>query len=155
MAAKQLKKDPDITIRKADKTAAYVLMNTSEYLDKMDTILSDETKFKKISKDPTESLKKKLNKLITINNDANTSIKFNKLSGVYRMGYCYGNMKTHKPGNKLRPIITQISTPTYGIAKQLCTILTPYIPAASSLHSATDFLDILKNKQCNRNHSFS
>ncbi|XP_076058667.1 uncharacterized protein LOC143035687 [Oratosquilla oratoria] len=88
--------------------------------------LRDETKFKKISKDPTESLKNKLNKLVTINNAANTSIKFNKLSGDYR------------------PIISQIPTPTYGIAKQLCTILTTYVPAAYSLHSATDFLYILK-----------
>ncbi|XP_076058662.1 uncharacterized protein LOC143035683 [Oratosquilla oratoria] len=95
-------------------------------------------------KDPTESLKKKLNKLITINNAANTSTKFNKLTGDYRMGYCYGNIKTHKPGNKLRPIISKIPTPTYGIAKELCTIQTPYVPASYSLHSATDLLNILK-----------
>ena len=60
------------------------------------------------------------------------------------MGYCYGTVKTHKPGNKLRPIISQIPTPTYNIAKKLCKILTPYVPAAYSLNSATDFLDILK-----------
>ncbi|XP_076058664.1 uncharacterized protein LOC143035685 [Oratosquilla oratoria] len=60
------------------------------------------------------------------------------------MGYCSGNIESHKPGNKLRPIISQIPTPTYGIAKQLCTILTPYVPVTYSLHSATDFLDILK-----------
>ncbi|XP_076059494.1 uncharacterized protein LOC143036132 [Oratosquilla oratoria] len=130
MAAKQLKKDPNITIRKADKAAAYVLMNISEYLDKMDIIPSDETKFKEISKDPTESLKKKLNNLITINNAVNISIEFNKLTGDYSMGYCYGNIKLRKPGNKLRPIISQILTPTYGIAKQLCTIHTSLQPIA-------------------------
>ncbi|XP_050710737.1 uncharacterized protein LOC126995291 [Eriocheir sinensis] len=60
------------------------------------------------------------------------------------MGYCYGNVKTHKPGNKLRPIISQIPTPTYNIAKRLCAILTPYTPDAYNLKSATDFLDLLK-----------
>ena len=60
------------------------------------------------------------------------------------MGYCYGTVKTHKPGNKLRPIISQIPAPTYKVAKKLCEILTPYIPATYSLNSGTDFLDILK-----------
>ena len=60
------------------------------------------------------------------------------------MGYCYGTVKTQKPGNKLRPIISQIPTPTYNIAKKLCRILTPYVPATYSLSSATDFLDIIK-----------
>ncbi|KAG0713386.1 Bestrophin-1 [Chionoecetes opilio] len=67
-----------------------------------------------------------------------------QLSGEYGMGYCYGNIKTHKPGNKLRPIISQIPTPTYHLAKKLCVILTPYTPNAYSLQSALEFLDLLK-----------
>ena len=144
-AAKQLKADSSITIRRADKAATYVLIDTSEYLQKIDEILSDSSKFEKISRDPTNALKNKINKLISRNNSASTTTKFEKLSGEYRMGYCYGNVKTHKPGNKLRPIISQIPTPTYNIAKKLCAILTPYIPAAYSLQSSTDFLDLLKN----------
>ncbi|XP_076037031.1 uncharacterized protein LOC143022617 [Oratosquilla oratoria] len=62
-AANQLRADPNITIRRADKTAAYVLIETDEYLQKLDQILGDTSKFKKITKDPTESLKKKLNQL--------------------------------------------------------------------------------------------
>ncbi|XP_050705525.1 uncharacterized protein LOC126990941, partial [Eriocheir sinensis] len=42
-AAKQLKADHNITVRKADKSASYVITNTSEYMDKMDDILKDET----------------------------------------------------------------------------------------------------------------
>ncbi|KAG0701615.1 hypothetical protein GWK47_002903 [Chionoecetes opilio] len=67
-AAKELTSDPDITIRRADKAAAYVIINTSEYLNKIDDILSDTTKFAKINKDPTEALKLKINKLINKNN---------------------------------------------------------------------------------------
>ena len=111
----------------------------------MDHILSDTSKFEKITKDPTNALKLKVNKLIAGNNSASKTIKLEKLSGDYNMGYCYGNVKTHKPGNKLRPIISQIPTPTYALAKKLCAILTPYIPATYSLQSPTDFLDILKN----------
>ncbi|XP_076047378.1 uncharacterized protein LOC143028910 [Oratosquilla oratoria] len=92
--AKYLVSDTEITIRKADKTASYVLMDTAEYLNKIDTILSDTSKFKRITKDPTESLKRKINKVISTNNAASDSVKFNKLTGVYSMGYCYGNVKT-------------------------------------------------------------
>ena len=143
-AAKELRSDRDITIRRADKAAAYVLINTDEYLSKMGSILSDTTKFKKISRNPTVALKKKLNKIIVKNNSI-SDVKFERLTGEYGMGYCYGNVKTHKPGNKLRPIISQIPTPTYNIAKRLCVLLTPYIPATYCLQSATDFIDILNN----------
>ncbi|KAK3877377.1 hypothetical protein Pcinc_017910 [Petrolisthes cinctipes] len=64
-AAKQLKADKNITIRKSDKAATYVIMDTSEYLTKLDTILGDETKFTKISRNPIDELKRKVNKLIT------------------------------------------------------------------------------------------
>ncbi|XP_050709685.1 uncharacterized protein LOC126994416 [Eriocheir sinensis] len=67
------------------------------------------------------------------------------------MGYCYGNVKIHKPGNKLRPIISQIPTPTYTIAKRLCATLTPYVPSTYSLTSAADFLDILKSNNTKGN----
>ena len=132
-AAKQLKTDPDITIRRADKAPTYVLIDTPEYFRKMDEILSDTNKFMKITKDPTEALKTKINKIIVKNNSTSKTVKFEKLTGEYTMGYCYGNVKTHKPGNKLRPIISQIPTPTYKLAKKLCTLLTPYIPTMYSL----------------------
>ncbi|XP_050704115.1 uncharacterized protein LOC126989586 [Eriocheir sinensis] len=143
-AAKQLKADHNITIRKADKAATYVIMETSEYLQKIDDILNETTKFKRITRDPTEDLKRKVNKLIVKNNIASRSIKLEKLSGEFSMGYCYGNVKTHKPGNKLRPIISQIPTPTYNLAKQLCTLLTPYVLSTHNLQASSDFLDILK-----------
>ncbi len=40
-------------------------MDNTEYLNKINAILTDESKFMKISKDPREALKKKLKKLIT------------------------------------------------------------------------------------------
>lgn len=121
----------------------YILIDTAEYLRKMD-ILSDASKFVKITKDPTEALKTKVNKIIAKNNTTSKTVKFERLAGEYTMGYCYGNVKTHKPENKLRPIISQIPTPTNKLAKRLGTLLNPYIPTTYSLQSATDFLDILK-----------
>ena len=44
----------------------------------------------------------------------------------------------------LRPIISQCPTPTYNIAKQLNTILTPYIPDNYCVKSPTEVIELLK-----------
>ena len=144
-AAKQLKKEPSITIRKADKTAAYVILPTEEYLQKLDVILADESKFTRVSRNPTEDLKKKVNRVVEAVNAKAGGIKLNKLCGDYGLGYIYGNVKTHKPQNPLRPIISQIPTPTYMLAKKLNDILTPFIPNRYGLSSTKDFLDLIGN----------
>ena len=45
-------------IRKADKSAVYVIMNRDDYNAKVGSILSDKSKFQPISRNPTEQLKK-------------------------------------------------------------------------------------------------
>ena len=47
-AANQLRTHPDIIIKKADKTNIYVILNKSEYNSKLQAILNDDTKFKKV-----------------------------------------------------------------------------------------------------------
>ncbi|XP_076029100.1 uncharacterized protein LOC143017947 [Oratosquilla oratoria] len=88
-----LRNNPDIIVRRADKSSIYVILNKEDYLSKLDLILSDTTKFKKISSDPTSKLK--------------------------------------------------VTTPTYRLAKQINSIITPYIPKKYSLRSIDEFLDIL------------
>ena len=56
----------------------------------------------------------------------------------------YGNVKNHKPNNPLCPIISQVTTPTYHLAKQLNKIITPYLPAEYMLKSTDEFIDILQ-----------
>ena len=143
-AATSLKQDTSITIRKADKTACYVLIPTDEYITKINNILGDNSKFRRITRNPTEDIKKRANVIIRAVNAKIGGTKLPLLTGDYNLGYCYGNVKTHKQGNPLRPIISQIPTPTYHLAKQLNSILTPFTPKEYSLSSSTDFLDLLK-----------
>ncbi|XP_066976779.1 uncharacterized protein [Macrobrachium rosenbergii] len=56
----------------------------------------------------------------------------------------YGNVKTHKPGNPLHPIISQIPSLVYQLAKRLSAILTPYILGSHSLKSSAEFLKALR-----------
>ena len=141
-AAKELREREDIIIRKGDKSAVYVVMDKDVYMDKMDSILGNPAKFQRLQKDPTESVKKKINHLIK---RANTSTKyFNQVIGDYGPGYSYGTVKTHKPGNPLRPIISQMTTPTYQVAKKLNALLAPYVRIGRSVSSATEFIDLLR-----------
>ena len=39
--------------------------------------------------------------------------KLNNIIGEYEPGYIYGNVIAHKPGDSLRPVISQIPTTTY------------------------------------------
>ena len=142
-AATSLKNNSDIIIRKADKSTMYVILNRTEYISKINSILADRTKFKPIVKDPTIRLKQSANKLISTLNAVKNSHQINKIIGDFTPGYIYGNVKTHKPNNPLRPIISQCPTPTYKLAKTLNKIITPYIPNQYSLQSTNDFIDLI------------
>ncbi|XP_076031088.1 uncharacterized protein LOC143019335 [Oratosquilla oratoria] len=146
-AARQLRENEKIIIRKADKSSCYVILDKSVYIEKCRDILQDHSKFKLISRNPTENLKKKLNNLITGVNAEIGGTKFSKLVGDFQPGYFYGNVKTHKENNPLRPIISQISTPSYQVAKILHNIISPYIPTTYSLRSTEEFIDLLNTNQ--------
>ena len=136
--------NPDIIIRRADKSNIYVILDRDQYIDKLNSILNDQTKFQQIRRDPTEQLKTKVNKLIEANNAVINHHHINKIIGEYSPGYLYGNIKTHKPNNPVRPIISQVTTPTYHLAKQLNQIITPYLPSKYMLKSSDEFIDILQ-----------
>ncbi|XP_076045754.1 uncharacterized protein LOC143027995 [Oratosquilla oratoria] len=144
-AAKELRENKDIVIRRADKSDLFVILNRSDYFDKVDSLLQDSSKFLQIRRNPVDRIRKKVTDLINNANAVIDGVKFHNLQGHYEPGYFYGNVKTHKPGCKLRPIISQIPTPTYQLAKQLNDLITPYIPTLHSLRSTDEFVDILRN----------
>ena len=127
-AAKELKNNEKLVIRKADKSSTYVILNKNYYLDKINEMLNDTSKSKHITKNPTDELKQKANTLISSLNAAQDNIHLQKIIGDYSPGYIYGNVKIHKDGNPLRPIISQVPTPTYHLPKSLNKIITPYMP---------------------------
>ena len=143
-AAAELRNNPDIVIRRADKSNVYVILDRDEYLQKMDKILSDKTKFECVREDNTAAHKAKVNRLIASTNAKVGGVHFETIVGEYKTGYAYGNVKIHKQGNPLRPIISQCPTPTYKLAKDLNKLIAPYIPAKYALKSTDEFTDILR-----------
>ena len=147
-AAHRLRNLDNVIVRRADKSSVYVLLNKSDYFSKIDEILSDDCKFKPIDYDPTNKLKSKANKIITSINAVSDQFKLSKIVGDFQPGYMYGNVKTHKQNNPLRPIISQVTTPTYELAKTLNRILTPFIPCKYMLKSTDDLINLLQSNEC-------
>ncbi|XP_066956243.1 uncharacterized protein [Macrobrachium rosenbergii] len=143
-AAKQLREKDDITVRRADKTAAFILIKTEDYHRKLDNILADSTKFQRLTKNPVDEIRREANRIIETVNVASNALHLPPITGDYDLGYIYGDIKTHKQGKPLRPIISQIPAPTYQLAKKLNTILTPYVPSSHSLKSSVEFLEALR-----------
>ena len=152
-AAKNLRENKDIIIRRADKSNVFVILNREDYRSNLSAVLNDGSKFQNIKKNPCEPLKKKINALIdeavTANPDASKVLK--KVIGDYSPGYMYGNIKTHKDGKTMRPIVSQITTPTYTTAKQLDKVIKKYLPQGYMLKSSSEFIDLLEGKSTTGN----
>ncbi|XP_064096787.1 uncharacterized protein LOC135208483 [Macrobrachium nipponense] len=129
-AAMELKAKEDITVRQADKTAAFVLIKTKEYHEKLDAILSNSSKFERLTRNPMEDIKRDANHVISTINTSTNAVHLSPIQEDFSLGYLYGNVKTHKEGNPLRPIISQTPALTYALAKRLNQILLPMSRAA-------------------------
>ena len=126
----------------------YLIIDKFKYKSLLDNILSDHSKFKKETRCENtiiQSIKRKLNVEITAINAERNPHGFKNLEGNYKAGYIYGNLKTHKSltDPPMRPIISQIPSPTYSIAKKIDKIISPYMPAKYMLKSTAEFLEIL------------
>ncbi|CAH8860275.1 unnamed protein product, partial [Trichobilharzia szidati] len=124
---KELKDNENLIITRPDKGSGIVLMNKSDYLNKLLVILSDEKKFQKQSpqKDPTEQTELQLTKILKKMKDE--SVISSKLYEQLRPSgsttpRMYGLPKVHKQDVPLRPILDMIDSPYHTIAKWLVEI---------------------------------
>ena len=106
----------------------------------LDLRLQDQQKFERVTRNPVDDIKREANSIIDGINAVNGAIHFPRICSDFDLGYIYGNVKTHKPGNPLRTIISQCPAPTYQLTKTLNKILTPYVPDDHCLKSSTEFL---------------
>ena len=151
-AARSLRENPNIVIRRADKASSFVILNKKDYLQKINDLIKDGSKFKRITRNPCDDIKSKVNQLIDEANSATGStIALKKIVGDYSPGYIYGNVKTHKEGAKLRPIISQVTTPTYRTAKGIDSIIKRYLPQGKMLKSTSEFVEMLSGHEYSGN----
>ena len=149
IANKELCNHPTITIKKTDKTHIFVVLNKTDYHSKLQNILDDLTKFKKLNKNPTNQLKSKINKLITAKNAKLNSTKLSKINDDYKPSYFYKTVKIYKPNPPLRPIISQILTPIYKLIKTIKQLISPYLPCKYKIKSTHEWIQVLHTIQPN------
>lgn len=125
-----LKKDDNITILPADKGKCLVVMDTQEYITKMEDKLNDITTYKQIMYDPTKEIKETLtNKLQEIRDKEEIDNKLYKklLPTKTKIPRMYGQPKIHKQNNPLREIVDSTDSVTKDIDKFISNIIKTYI----------------------------
>ena len=149
---KKLHRENSLVICKPDKGRGVVILNKSDYIDKMENIISDTSKFSKITTmDPFKlSLKYEL-KI----NDFLRKLKSNKTIDnlTYKSLYCsgtslgtmYGLPKIHKENAPLRPILAAYNSPSYRIAKFLVPLLKPLTTNHYTIKNSYDFQKSISN----------
>jgi len=137
-----LRKDDSIKICKFDKGNGVVILDNTDYYEKLDNIVMDTTKFKEIDTGKTKN-HPIINKENTISNFLNSCIKkFVPLKTYLQLkptcsppGKIYGLCKVHKQGEPLRPVVSMVGTAEYNLAKYLDGIIKPCIPGTYMLNS--------------------
>ncbi|XP_063598647.1 uncharacterized protein LOC134775120 [Penaeus indicus] len=140
-----LKNDKTILITKPDKGRGIVILNKCDYKQKILNILSDQSKFKRITTEVSIHLLYLEDKLKRLLRTIKTSINENTynflMTSGSRPGLLYGLPKVHKPNIPLRPIISSIGTFNYNTAKFLVPIISPLTTNQYTIENSTTFVN--------------
>ena len=143
-AMRTLKQDEEIVILQADKGNTTVLLNTTEYVEKAEAILS-KPPFKRLQRNPTRRNEKRVNDVLKrladrakISRELHASLRVP--SNGTKPPLFYGSVKVHKDGYPLRPIVSMIGSATYSLSKYISHILTPYVRRTPSYIANTSEL---------------
>ena len=107
----------------------------TDYDGKIRTLLGDTDTYKRLPKDPTPAMERRMNGLLlslTRSGSMSDSLYNWLRSSAGKIPLLYGLPKVHKPEVPLRPIVSFIGSPTYNLSKHLVTILSPLVGKSSS-----------------------
>ncbi|XP_075526232.1 uncharacterized protein LOC142557893 [Dermacentor variabilis] len=149
-AVEGLRNNDSIAILPADKGNAIVLLDRSDYNEKMKDLLSDEDTYVAIQKDPTVNLQTKLQKLLS------KVFKFvpPQQKHLYHRLLCtngsapaiYGLPKVHKPGVPLRPIVDFTRSPLHRLSGYLHQVLGPLTgKTATHISNSSAFVEKVRD----------
>ena len=155
-ALKRLKTDKDIVILPADKGRVTVVMDRTDYHDKMNELVNDKQTYEELKRDPTPALQRKLNsKLLKLKKtDAIDIRRYYRLRcPVPQSPKLDGLPKLHKPNIPIRPIVSFCGSPTYQLSKYLTTVLQPLTDQSRhKLQSTENFTDAIKTARIPDDH---
>ncbi|RVE46596.1 hypothetical protein evm_008729 [Chilo suppressalis] len=154
-ALQDLRKNNNIIILKADKGNATVIMDITEYESKIHGLLTDSNTYIKVNYNPTARTDRGTRSLIkecayALDDD---TVKYLLRPRNVQPPKLYGLPKIHKLNVPLRPIVSQIDSPTYELAKHVAKILQPIVGRTSSfVKDSRHFVEILHQNKVEDNH---
>ena len=133
-ALRSLKQRTDIVIKPADKGGAVVVWAKDAYITEGIKQLSDQKFYKALDEDTTGEIQKDIQKEIDrlIKDGSLKDSAKHLLVASPRCSRFYLLPKIHKAGNPGRPVVSNISCPTYNISKFLSNTFKPIIQKSSS-----------------------
>ena len=146
-----LSKDKSIIITRPDKGRGTVILNKSDYISKVTSILSDESKFKQLTEPVAKYITKMEDKLMRLlrkllNNKVITKDTYNYVSpSGSSPGILYGLPKVHKKECPMRPILNTIGTFNYNLAKFFVPIIEPVTTNQFTLKNSYEFVKELSD----------
>ena len=153
-ALKELRSDNNIIILKSDKGNATVVMDRRDYESKLSIMLNDTSTYKKLNRDSSAALERKMNSLLLqLNRSEQIPDRlYQRLRSSSRVtSRIYGLPKVHKSDVPLRPIISFYTSPTYQLSRHLSTLLTPLVgKSPSHVRNSRDFVNFITEQQLNQ-----
>ena len=145
----RLIRDDSIIIRPADKGSGIIILNTDDYLNKLDQEVGDDSTYRPVPEDQTSQVQKKVKKLVTrlhqkgfIGPHQRTYMA----PASPKPGQIQGNQKLHKPGAPLRAIVSGRGHATERVAEAAEEQLRPHVENLQSyVKDTNDFLRRLRN----------
>jgi hypothetical protein len=148
---KNLSNDGSIYITRPDKGAGVVILNREDYVKKVEDIINDRTKFKKMESEEKKlvvKLEDKLNNVLRTLKKANciTEIFYSKcFSSGSQIGSLYGLPKIHKSKCPIRPIVSAFKSHNFNLGKQLLPLISHLSTNTYSLQNSYDFSTTIQN----------
>lgn len=112
-------KEKDCVYVKADKGNKLVILNATDYEQRMQ-LLIEECAYKEMKRNPLSSMirecdamRSRIGKMFSPRLQRSLNVSNPIIAKLY------GLPKIHKPGNKMRPIVSNVNTPCYKMAKWL------------------------------------
>jgi hypothetical protein len=149
-AIKSLRANKTLTIIPADKGRVTVLMDKSEYQQKLEQQLADKNTYQKLPKNPTAKYKDKLTTIICAWQNSETPIPIHLKRQLQPTAQetpkLYGTPKVHKAEMPLRPIVSSTGSIAYGAAKVVANILGPLVGKSKHhIKNSQDFVNTIKD----------
>ena len=162
-ALKSLRSNKNILITKPDKGSGVVILNRSDYINKMNSILLDSSKFKCLgSTDDCDNtaknearLQRCLLKMVKNNELPKFVYEAIRPTGSQRPRM-YGLPKIHKKEIPCRPILSMIGSAQHELAKFLSAVLQPVLNLYSNncIADSFSFAEMVRNLEVEADKSF-